>query len=72
VADDHALGADEDLPDDQAEHALTLGDRGGVGLVAQAAEEALQGLGELEVGRLVDELGVEGVELGAQGLLLGP
>src|SRR6266540_7514402 len=41
VSDGHAFGADEDLLDEQAEYALALGDRGGVGLVAQAAEEAL-------------------------------
>jgi hypothetical protein len=72
VADHHALGTDEDLPDEQAQHPLPLGDRGGVGAVAQPCQEALQGLGELQVGLLVDELGVEGVELGAEGLLLGP
>jgi hypothetical protein len=71
VADHHALGADEDLLDEQAEHALALGDRGGVGLAAQACQEALQGLGELEVGLLVDQFGLQGVELGVQGLLLG-
>jgi hypothetical protein len=58
VTDHHALGADEHLFDEQAKHALALGDRGGVGLAAQACQEALQGLGELEVGLLVDEFGL--------------
>src|SRR6266508_4628777 len=71
VSDGHAFGADEDLLDEQAEYALALGDLGGVGLVAQAAEEALKVLSELEGGLLVDELGVERVDLGVQGLLLG-
>jgi hypothetical protein len=47
VADDHPVGADEDLLDEQAQHPLPLGDRGGGGGVAQAAKEALQGLGQL-------------------------
>ena len=35
--------------------------------VAQAGEEALEVLGQLEVGVLVDQLGVEGVERGLRG-----
>ena len=64
MADDHTVGADEDLLDQQPQHPLTLGDRGGRGAVAQPAEEALQVLGELEGGLLVDQLGLERVELG--------
>jgi hypothetical protein len=30
--------------------------------LAQAGEEVLEGLGQLEVGLLVDQLGVEGVD----------
>src|SRR6266498_2738343 len=45
VSNDHAFGADEDLLDEQAQHPLPLGVRGGRGGVAQAAEEALQVLG---------------------------
>jgi hypothetical protein len=71
VSNDHAFGTDEDLLDQQPQHPLALGDRGGRGAVAQPAEEALQVLGELEGGLLVCELGLERVELGGQGVLLG-
>src|SRR6266498_4088637 len=71
VADDHTVGTNQHLLDQQAQHPLPLGDRGGIRLVAQPRQEAVEGLGELEVGRLVDQLGVEGVKLGAHGLLLG-
>ena len=54
MANDHAVGADEDLLDQQAKHPLPLGDRGGVGAGAQAVKEAFRGLGELQVGGLVD------------------
>ena len=71
VTDHHAFGADEHLLDEQAQHPLALGDQGGRGGVAQPAEEALQVVGELEGGLLVCELGLERVELGGQGVLLG-
>ena len=71
VPDDHAVGADEDLLDQQAEHPLALWDRGRFSAAAQPRQEAFKVLGELQVGRLVDELGVQGVDLGMQGLLLG-
>ncbi|MEH1125290.1 hypothetical protein [Micromonospora sp. CPCC 206061] len=58
--------ADEDVFDEQAQHALLLGDGGCAGVVAQAGEEVLETGGELEVGVAVDELGGEGLALAAQ------
>jgi retron-type reverse transcriptase len=71
VVDDHSVGTNEHLLDQQPQHPLALGDRGGRGGMAQPAEEALQVLGELEGGLLVDQLRLERVELGGQGVLFG-
>ena len=71
VADEDAVGADEDVLDEQTQHALLLGDGGGGGVGAKPGEEALKAGGELEVGLAVDELGGQGVELAAQAGLAG-
>lgn len=71
MPDNDAFGSNEDLLDEQSEHPLTLLDGGGVGLVAQPGEEALDVLGELEVGCAVHQLRREGVQLGAQAGLAG-
>jgi hypothetical protein len=67
VADDDAVGSDEDFADDGAQHTLAVLDAGVVGAFAQPGEEAVEVLGEFEVGVVVDELGVERVDLSADG-----
>jgi hypothetical protein len=62
VADGDAFGSDEDFFDHPAQYFLAVFDGGGVGGVAQVAEEAFQVLGQFEVGVAVEELGVKGVE----------
>src|SRR6266536_4316900 len=71
VPDGDLLGSDEDVLDQQPEHALALldGARGGAGAVLD--EEAFQAVGELEVGLAVGELGIEGISLAAQVSLAG-
>jgi len=66
VADGDLFGSDEDVFDEQPEHALTFGDARGVGLLLELVEEAFQVVGEGEVGLPVGELGVEGLYLGVQ------
>ena len=62
VADGDLLGADEDVFDEQPQHALAFFGAGG-GVAAQLGEEAFEVIGELEVGVAVGELGVQGAEL---------
>jgi hypothetical protein len=71
VADEDTFGADEDVFDEQAQHALLLGDGGGGGIVAELGEEVFEAGGQLEVDLAVDELGGQSVELGAKGGLAG-
>ena len=71
VPDGDLLGADEDVLDEQPQHALAVVDGGGGGVAAQLGEEAFQVVGELEVGVAVGGLGVEGVDLAAQAGLAG-
>jgi hypothetical protein len=71
VADEDTFWTDEDVFDEQAQHALLLGDGCGTGIVAERGEEVLEAGGQLEVGLAVDELGGQGVELGAQAGLAG-
>ena len=71
VADDDLVGADEDVLDEESQDALAFGDGRGSGLAAQAGEEVLEVVGELEVDGSVGELGVEGVDLLAQAGLAG-
>src|SRR6266508_6668337 len=49
VTDGDLVGSDEDVFDDQPQHALALLDAGRVGLVAQLGEEAVEVVGEFEV-----------------------
>jgi hypothetical protein len=65
VADEDAFGSDQDVLDEQAQHALLLGSGRASGVVAEAGEEVLEVVGEFEVGLPVDELSGEGVELAA-------
>jgi hypothetical protein len=58
VADGDLLGSDEDVFDEQPQDALPLGGAGGGGLAAQLGEEAVEVVGELEVGVPVGGLGV--------------
>src|SRR6266536_2181578 len=66
VTDGDLVGSDEDVFDDQPQHALALLDAGHVGLVAQLGEEAVEGVGEFEVQLTVGELGVERLDLATQ------
>jgi hypothetical protein len=65
VADGDVVGAEEDLAHDEPHDLLALldGELSGVG--GQSGAEAVERLGELEVGLGVVKLGVEPVELGA-------
>ena len=60
------VAADEHFADDEPQDALLGGDVELVQLVGEAAEESIEGVGELEVGLGVVQLGVERVELGAE------
>src|SRR5271165_5634464 len=72
VADGDLLRSDEDVLDQQPQYPLPLADAGGGGAAAQLGEEAVQVVGELEVGVLVGGLGVERLDLAAQAGLAGP
>jgi hypothetical protein len=54
VSDGDLLRADEDVLDEQSQHALAFFDGGGLGVGVQLDEEALQVGGELEVGLCAD------------------
>jgi hypothetical protein len=60
------VAADEDFVDDESEDSLLAGGVELVQPVSEAAEEAFESVGELEVGLGVVQLGVKRVELGAQ------
>jgi hypothetical protein len=52
VSDEDAFGADEDVFDEQAQHALLVGDGGGAGVGAELGEEGrccIEGIGLLEL-----------------------
>ena len=63
VPDGDLVGADEDVFDEQAQHALAFGDGCGGGLVAQSGEEVFEVVGKAEVDLAVGELGVNCIEL---------
>ena len=71
VADDDLVGGDEDVFDEESQDALAFGDGRGSGLAAQAGEEVLEVVGELEIDSSVRELRVEGIDLSAQAGLAG-
>src|SRR5260221_1298178 len=71
VPDSDRLRADEDVFDQEPEHALALGDAGGGGAVLQLGEEAFEVVCGLEGGLAVSGLGVGGVDLAAQVRLPG-
>src|SRR4051812_44964090 len=66
VPDGDLLGSDEDVLDEQLEHATAFGDGGRLGLGVQMGEEAVQVCGEGEVGLAVGELGIQRLDLVAQ------
>jgi hypothetical protein len=72
VADGDLLGSDEDVFDEQPQYALAFAGAGGGGAGAQLGEEAVEVVGELEVGVPVGGLGVEGLDLAAQAAFAGP
>src|SRR4051794_12398105 len=71
VPDGDLVGADEDVLDEQPQHALAFGNGRGGGLDAQAGEEVLEVVGEFEVDLAVGELGVQSLQLLAQAGLAG-
>ena len=71
VPDGDLLRADEDVFDEEPQDALAFWDAGAAGAGSQLGEESFQVIGEFEVGLLVGELGVQGVELAAQVRLAG-
>lgn len=71
MADDDALGPDEDLFDHAAQHFLAGPDRCRVGGVPQSAKESLQVLGKLEIRLPVEELCVQRGEGSAQARFFG-
>jgi hypothetical protein len=66
VPDGDRLGPDQDVLDQQPQHALAVFNRGGGGAALQPGQEAFEVVGELEVGVAVGGLGVQGVDLAAQ------
>src|ERR1039458_1184694 len=60
------VSADQDFADDKSQDALLFVEVQLVEAVGETAEEALEGVGEFEVGLGVVQLGVERVELGAE------
>jgi hypothetical protein len=66
VPDGDLLGSDEDVFDEQPQHALAFLDAGELGLVAELGEESFQVVGEFEIDLAVRELRVDAVELAAQ------
>src|SRR3954447_13677152 len=58
------VSADEDFADDESQDSLLAGDVELVEAVGETAEEAVDRVGELEVGGSVVQFGVEAVELG--------
>jgi hypothetical protein len=71
VPDGDLLRADKDVFDEEPQDALALWDTGATGAGSQLGEESFQVVGELEVGLLVGELGVQGIELATQVSLAG-
>ena len=63
------VAADQHLAHDEAQDALLFIDAQLVEAAGESGEEALQGVGELEVGLGVVKLVLERVVLGAQGAL---
>jgi hypothetical protein len=67
VADGDVVVADQDLADDEPDDLLALLDGEVLGVGGEACAEALECLGELEVGLGVVQLGVERVQLRSEG-----
>jgi hypothetical protein len=71
VPDGDLLRSDKDVFDEEPQDALALWDIGAAGAGSQLGEESFQVIGEFEVGLLIGELGVQGIELAAQVSLAG-
>ena len=67
VADGDVVVADQDLAHEEPDGLLALLGGEVFGVAGEAGAEAVERLGELEVGLGVVQFGVEGVELGLQG-----
>jgi hypothetical protein len=63
VADCDVIFADEDFADDEPDELLALLDGQDLGVRAEPLAEAFEGVGELEVGFGVVQLGVDRVQL---------
>ncbi len=63
MADCDVVVADQDLSDDESNDLLALLDGQALGVVGEPGAEAVECLGELEVGLRVVQLGIERVEL---------
>jgi hypothetical protein len=63
VSDGDFVGSDEDVFDEQSQHALAFLDVGGLGVGVESGEEAFEVGGEGEGGPAVGELAVEGLDL---------
>src|ERR1700683_3692120 len=72
MSDDDSLGSDQNLLDHAPQHLLTILDGRRLGRVTQPGEEALQVLGQREVGLAVEKLCVERRQRSAQARLLHP
>jgi hypothetical protein len=69
VADRDVVFAEENLAHDESDDLLALLDREVLGAGRQPRPERVERFGELEVGLGVVQLGVQSVQLGAQGRL---
>jgi hypothetical protein len=69
VPDDDRVGPDPDLSNHQPEHALTIGDLEGLSGIMELGEKPLEALGERHVRLGVEELRLQGSELGLEGRL---
>src|SRR5215207_9371187 len=71
VADGDLFGVDEDVLDEQPQHALAVLHRGGGCVGVEPGEESFQVVGEFEVGVLIGGLRIVSVELPAEVCLPG-
>jgi hypothetical protein len=69
VPNDHGVGVHEHVSDDESDNALAFEDRGAGGRLAQPVAEAVECLGQLQIGLLADQPTVEGRDLPVQSLL---
>ena len=71
MPDGDLLRSDKDVFDEEPQDALAFWDAGAAGAGPQLGEESFEVIGEFEVGLLIGELVVQGIELTAQVSLAG-